>query len=655
MRVFVKLVLASCILLAGCNGNDGEPPITTQFSHALFGDPKEVGLKRDEAFQEQVKALVGGTRLVMTDPPLVNPRLPARLDGGATIVDMPVSRAYLRNLAEKLLGYFPPTLNAREIDVFVISGGGYEAFANEQGDIFVSARWFVDAMDPETGGEILSEDSLAFLLAHEIAHVHLNHFKDNESFLDLETLLDTVQEAISIYSQVKRSGLSGESGMTPEQRRSHRAVNRRVEASFSAIKAMQVGGLEPILWRDNELDADTLAVRVMTVAGYQPRLTNPTFNRLGEAQKKVMQDLIHQLEIVGIAIKALAELSSENKLITVVQAQGVDLSIRAALALFREWSETHPPIAQRKASSALLYRERLYKEIPGARRQMPKAVPEDIATETAKLRSVLKASDVHACLIFHKDEHKNIDDDIVLVSADGTKRVTWQEMRVAASDVEYTPDESYQAGTKPKSYKSLAEQPTPPSKRKPSASCPFSDAPLQPNDMSILAERIRGEIRSFRGERTAPGYLWYVFGAIRQAQGRLDDFHENLERGYRSAHAEPLLMREQALGAIEQDAFGIADRRISEIEETFGTVWGMDLRANVSLKQGNVVELARTLSACEDTNNRTVESRCDVVELKARQAGVTQASSSGATGQQIEQGSEKSQSLFGKIFNGLTN
>lgn len=654
MNRMVKLALASCMLLGACNGNDGEKSFTTQVSDSLFGDPKEVGLKRDIAFQEEVKKLVSAPRLALTATPLVNPRMPTRLDGAATIIDMPWSRAYLRDLTARLLTHFPPTLNAREIDVFVISGGGYEAFANEDGDIFVSARWFLDAVEPEAGTRPLNEDSLAFLLAHEIAHIHLNHFKDNDSFLDMETLLDTVQFAISTYSVVKRSGLKGESGMTPAQWRSHQAVNRRIEASFSAIKAMQVGGLEPILWRGNELDADTLAVRVMTEAGYQPRLINPVFDRLGEAQKKVMQDLIHQLEIVGIAIKTLAELSTENKLITALQAQGVDLSIRAALALFREWSETHPPILQRKASAALLYRQRLYKEMPSARKQSPRPVPDSIAAETAMLRSVLKASDVHACLAFHLDEQNDVNEEQVLISQDGKKKVTWKEMRLAASKVEYIPEESYQPGVKPRSMKVVAELPTPPEQRKPGASCPFNGGPLQPNDMSSLAETIRGEIRTFRGARTAPGYLWYVFGAIRRAQGRMDDFHENLERGYRSAHAEPLLMREQALGAIEHDEFEIADRRISEIESTFGDVWGLDLRANVHLKQGDVIALKKVLSACEDTDNRTVESRCDIVELKARQAGTTQTAATGTTGQQIEQGSEKSQNLFGNLLKSLT-
>ncbi len=87
----------------------------------------------------------------------------------------------------------------------------------------------------------------------------------------------------------------------------------------------------------------------------------------------------------------------------------------------------------------------------------------------------------------------------------------------------------------------------------------------------------------------------------------------------------------------------------------------MDLRANIHLKRGDVVGLKKVLNACERTDNRTVESRCDVVELKARQGGATQADPSPAggvqavtTGQQTEQGSEKSQSLFGNLLKSLT-
>ncbi len=658
MRTFIrrtlKLALASCLLLGACNGNDGEKSFTTQISQGLFGDPKEAGLKRDAAFQAEVRNLVGASRLKLTDTPLLNPRTPTRLDAAATIIDMPASRAYLRLLTASLLEHFPPTLSRKEIDVFVISGSGYEAFANEDGDIFVSARWFLDAVAPGPGQKPLKEDSLAFLLAHEIAHIHLNHFHDNDSFLNMETLLDTVQFAISTYSLVKRSGLAGESAMTPAQLRSHRAVNRRIEASFSAIKAMQVGGLEPILWRENELHADTLAVRVVTEAGYQPSMANPVFDRLGEAQKKVMQDLIHQLEIVGIAIKTLAELSNENKLITALQAQGVDLSIRAALALFREWSETHPPIRQRKASSGLLYRQRLYKEVPDARKLSGRPVAESIAAETTMLRSVLKASDVHACLAFHLDEQNAVNDEQVLISQDGKKKVTWREMRLAASRVEYVPDESYEPGARPQSIKVVTELPLPPEERKPGASCPYSGAPLQPNDMNEMARNIRGQIQAFKGRSDTPGYLWYVFGAIRKEQGRLSDFHENLEIGYRGKQAEPLLLRQQALVAIEQEEFDIAERRIIEVEETFGQLWGLELRAERHLKRGEIAELKQVLQTCENTDNRTVESRCDVVELKARQGGATQGGTKGSNQQQIEQETEKSQNLFGSLLQGLT-
>ncbi|GJL87110.1 MAG: hypothetical protein DHS20C03_08190 [Minwuia thermotolerans] len=653
MKALSTVILASALLLGGCQGNDGEKSFVTSVDHAIFGDPKRKGLERDAEFKEELAKLEGGARLALTDIPLVNPRLPKRLDGNATIVDMPATRAYVRDLTGRLLEKFPPTANPQQIEVFIISGAGYEAFANEAGDIFISARWFIDAMGEGDSGR-LNEDGLAFLLAHEIAHVHLNHFKDNESFLDLETLLDTVQFAISTYSVAKRSGLLGGKPMTLEQIRGHEAVNSRIEASFSAIKAMQVGGLEPILWRANELDADTLAARVVTEAGFQPRLSNSVFDRLGEAQKKVIDDLRHQLEIVGIAVKTLAELSNQNKLITALQAEGVNLSIRAALALFKEWSESHPPIQERKASTALLYRERLYEEYPLARKERGKPVSDSIAQETELVRSVVAASAVHSCLNFHIDEHRNISDDQVLVSQDGTKKLTWKQMREASAKVEYVPEHDQSVGGNPKPIKVIQEEPVPAELRKPGEDCPYSGAPLEPNDMNAMARDIRGQIQAFKGRSDTPGYLWYVFGAIRKEQGRLSDFHENLEIGYRGKQAEPLLLRQQALVAIEQEEFDIAERRILEVEETFGSDWGLELRAEQHLKRGEIAELKQVLQTCENTDNRTVESRCDVVELKARQGGATQGGTKGSNQQQIEQETEKSQNLFGSLLQGLT-
>ncbi|MDF1733899.1 MAG: hypothetical protein P1U37_01350, partial [Minwuia sp.] len=314
----------------------------------------------------------------------------------------------------------------------------------------------------------------------------------------------------------------------------------------------------------------------------------------------------------------------------------------------------HPPILERKTSTALLYRERLYKEYPGANKTRSRPVSDSIATETALVQSVVAASAVHSCLNFHIDEHRNISDDQLLVSQDGTRKLTWKQMREASAKVEYVPDDEHSNGNDPKPVKVIQEEPVPAEQRKPGEDCPYSGAPLQPNDMNEMARNIRGQIQAFKGRSDTPGYLWYVFGAIRKEQGRLSDFHENLEIGYRGKQAEPLLLRQQALVAIEQEEFDIAERRIIEVEETFGQVWGLELRAERHLKRGEIAELKQVLETCEKTDNRTVESRCDVVELKARQGGATEGGTKGSSQQEIEQGTEKSQNLFGNLLQSLT-
>ena len=60
------------------------------------------------------------------------------------------------------------------------------------------------------------------------------------------------------------------------------------------------------------------------------------------------------------------------------------------------------------------------------------------------------------------------------------------------------------------------------------------------------------------------------------------------------------------------------------------------------------------LETCENTDNRAVESRCDVVELKARQGGAPDTAAKGSNQQQIEEGTEKSQNLFGSLLQSLT-
>lgn len=109
-----------------------------------------------------------------------DPTAQETLPEGVAVIEDPVTRAYLESVAERLLSNWSGPIPPYE---FVVTDGRASGmYADRYGLIYVDAG---------TLGRVRSEDELAFYVAHELAHILLQHFKGDDirrRVLNLSTL-----------------------------------------------------------------------------------------------------------------------------------------------------------------------------------------------------------------------------------------------------------------------------------------------------------------------------------------------------------------------------------------------------------------------------------------------------------------------------------
>lgn len=240
-----------------------------------------------------------------------NPRGREGIEGEHGPVELPQLRAYVRGIVDELLQASPEfAVEAREIDVFVVSNPtAFAVSATPGGDILVG----VGAFQPMTAsGEIEAdkridtEDGLAFVLGHEIAHIARGHFEREEALLGqrrlgflVETVLryaddENIEKLLAVMG-----GSSDEVTLSPETKRT--IVKLRIATRALAV-AME-GLLNPSWKREQEQDADRIGLDLMRAAGYSEAAATAFVAKMQEIRfeqkQRVKQKLQEVFDLLG--------------------------------------------------------------------------------------------------------------------------------------------------------------------------------------------------------------------------------------------------------------------------------------------------------------------------------------------------------------------
>ncbi len=269
-RVVVPLLRPSCWLVlaqlfAGCAGVT--KPVYTTFpgrfvDHRTLADPSKdviVGSRERRSFDG-------------------HPHRESELGSLGAWSIMPATdlKAYLDGIVDALLATIDqPGFVRPDIEVFAISTPYYEAWTTPYQDIFLSLG---------TLQAIESEDELAFILGHEIGHVILNHFNADSFNQARDSAVQIAGELAILSVTLANSDINKDaSGTLRVQVEDEREVGKNAAiavASYMAFRELTGTLYDPHGNRNQEDEADLIAMDLMVRAGYSPAASLTALERL---------------------------------------------------------------------------------------------------------------------------------------------------------------------------------------------------------------------------------------------------------------------------------------------------------------------------------------------------------------------------------------
>ena len=161
--------------------------------------------------------------------------------------------AYLNSILKRIVAVSPvPDIPARVVVVDLVESP--VALAVKDGTIYVPIKLLADMNDnPDVG----SEDALAFLLAHELAHILYYHFSSDAFGDALEAVLFMGEVGYSIMQNIDAGA---------ESTKKAEKLYRKIRLS----RLVEETALSPAFTRVQEYEADLLGFDLMINAGYNP-------------------------------------------------------------------------------------------------------------------------------------------------------------------------------------------------------------------------------------------------------------------------------------------------------------------------------------------------------------------------------------------------
>lgn len=219
------------------------------------------------------------------------------------VVSLPALQRYIDGIIEALLAQWPGQQPEPKIQVKLIASEMPDAYATEFNEIYVSLGLIKDS---ET------EDEVAGLLGHELAHILLRHFNRQNRFRSQRHVLSAIKNLAVTTNQVRNSRIDVEKGnIKVNMKKPNKVKAKAIEATAMSMLIDEVSSsVIYSLWsRKQESEADLLGVDLATAAGYSPGGLETTLNTiiLKEANQKSRLDTLKEIHA-----KKIRQLSQEG-------------------------------------------------------------------------------------------------------------------------------------------------------------------------------------------------------------------------------------------------------------------------------------------------------------------------------------------------------
>lgn len=197
-----------------------------------------------------------------SDIPIISPQ---RVDTRKDILPVKRTQQYLQSIVDKLVVQWPH--EKPEVNVYISSKKDYSAMAGPDDSILVR----FDILEKSE-----TEDEIAFILAHELAHILLNHAY-RASFQDDQRQAARIVAKLSrVTAMIEEIDINESVDMDVKE---VEKSNAKTYAIYDDMVEIMRDLFNPVWARSQEDDADLLAIDLMVAAGYNPESTLDVFDR----------------------------------------------------------------------------------------------------------------------------------------------------------------------------------------------------------------------------------------------------------------------------------------------------------------------------------------------------------------------------------------
>lgn len=533
-------------------------------------------------------------------PAADQPRAPLAIDGPEALVELPEVRSRLRKIAAELLAAAAPTEATVRPDVFITTEA-YGAMATASGDVFLG----IGVLQDLYGDEFASDDRLAFILAHEFAHLQHDHLGNEREASDLDNavrrFLGMLGAAQALVAEIRSSGLV----LSADDAESMDQGIAALIASIKALQAIQTGILMHAFNREQELEADRTALETMWKAGYSPDQSRDALRRTGEAQKAVYVQTADAIRSAANASKIIFKIGKKYQ-------EGIgsgilpfdptdlifDLAGEGLVAGFCEFSDSHPTLEDRLENIDKALEETLKYQGGETHYDLVDYLASGESGLAAKVSELEAARAVEnaleTALIKRNPLRSNEGCGAENGKSSGEKLGKKVGDAIGGFFSTIIPNDLQE--TKPVEHKKSVD---------------ISD------ELSGLGKQALAAIKERKGRNYPLG--WTAFAKVRAEQERFGDAIENFKIAGRSgSEAVAKVDRLLALTQAKQGAHKSAKATLAKIEERFGAEWVPNVALELAIRARDTKRIVPALLACSRNPHFFVKERCLTTVLEFR-------------------------------------
>lgn len=324
--------LATLVFLSGCTSNYLVSGSTYESFDGKFIDTKNAELVQKNSVTAENADAKENSHVIMT-----------RAAADKTLVANPYVEKYLEGILFKLVAGWDQPLD-RPVYIKVSEGLAYSASAT-QDTIVITQGVLADAE---------SEDEVAFIIAHELSHILLNHHATNDYFKKQEALVSkaaNVGMTVALAKDVKVN--NSKDGITLTSKGSDSA-SKLYSDSFRTgltINRLSRDLISSTMSRGQEDEADLLGMDLLVKAGYSPKGFMPVLERV-ESSRVFTQEQLEAKQKEFDSFVAIAGDAQKHMQGSDWKAVATLGATKGASMLLQEFSSRHHSELERKKDMA---------------------------------------------------------------------------------------------------------------------------------------------------------------------------------------------------------------------------------------------------------------------------------------------------------------